>query len=230
MAQSCAIATHPGSSAPAAPLKICEDHSSRRTSRRFRDLSDRGLIGVASAGCLSRIRYPVCASLGRLRESRSGSNGELRALLVLYRPSRRSTGMRGCPCRLLGCGVGRVSGQRNHRSRICRIHGKSLRMKSSDEQMARNVKMAHATSPAQGRNSMNSNRSVNLASRRGGGNTSATPAIALLSRRLGTSPTPRMLTSYEVELLRQCAKEASEVAHEVFAGANDRFGRRLTGE
>lgn len=43
-----------------------------------------------------------------------------------------------------------------------------------------------------------------------------TPSTALLNRRLGTSPAPRMLTPYEIELLRQSAKEVAQVAREVF--------------
>ena len=58
---------------------------------------------------------------------------------------------------------------------------------------------------------MNSDRSTAGTSRSGGGNTSATPSIALLNRRLGTSPAPRMLTPYEIDLLRQCVKEVAEV-------------------
>ena len=49
---------------------------------------------------------------------------------------------------------------------------------------------------------------------------SATPSIALLNRRLGTSPAPRMLTPYEVDLLRRCAKEASDVVGEILARKN----------
>ena len=64
---------------------------------------------------------------------------------------------------------------------------------------------------------MSSDKSTVGTSRSGGESTSATPSIALLNRRLGTSPTPRMLTRYEIDLLRQCAKEASEVTREVLA-------------
>ena len=51
----------------------------------------------------------------------------------------------------------------------------------------------------------------------GGGKFSATPSIALLNRRLGTSPAPRTLTPYEVDLLRRCAREASDVVGEILA-------------
>ena len=69
---------------------------------------------------------------------------------------------------------------------------------------------------------MNSDKDTDRASRSGGGKISATPSIALLNRRLGTSPAPRMLTPYEIDLLRQCAKEATEVAGEVLASKDGR--------
>ena len=64
---------------------------------------------------------------------------------------------------------------------------------------------------------MNSAEFTHGTSRRGCGNTPATPSIALVNQRLGTSPAPRMLTPYEIELLRQCAKEVAEVTHEILA-------------
>ena len=64
---------------------------------------------------------------------------------------------------------------------------------------------------------MSSDGNTDRTSRSGGGSISATPSIALLNRRLGTSPTPRMLTRYEIDLLRQSAKEVAEVAGEVLA-------------
>lgn len=60
-------------------------------------------------------------------------------------------------------------------------------------------------------------------SQRDGGKISATPAGDELKRRLGVAPTPRRLTLSEIALLRQSAKEASEVAHEVLSG---RISRR----
>ena len=62
---------------------------------------------------------------------------------------------------------------------------------------------------------MSSDRNTDRTSRSGGGNISATPSIVLLNRRLGTSPAPRMLTPYEIDLLRQSAKEVAEVAGEI---------------
>ena len=64
---------------------------------------------------------------------------------------------------------------------------------------------------------MSSDRSTDRTSRNGGGGISATPSIALLNRRLGTSPAPRMLTPYEIDLLRQSAREVAEVAGEILA-------------
>ena len=65
---------------------------------------------------------------------------------------------------------------------------------------------------------MSSGKSTEQTSRSGGGSISVTPSTALLNRRLGISPAPRMLTRYEIDLLRQSAKEVAEVAGEVLAG------------
>ena len=62
---------------------------------------------------------------------------------------------------------------------------------------------------------MSSSENMESTLKAGGANTSVTPSIALLNQRLGTSPAPRMLTPSEVDLLRQCVKEASDVALEV---------------
>ena len=64
---------------------------------------------------------------------------------------------------------------------------------------------------------MNSEKSTAQTSSTGGASSLATPSIALLNRRLGTSPAPRMLTPYEIDLLRQCGKETAAVTHEVLA-------------
>ena len=68
---------------------------------------------------------------------------------------------------------------------------------------------------------MNSENDTGWTSRNGGGNTSATPSIALLNRSVGTSPAPRMLTPYEIDLLRRSKTEMARVAHEVLANRND---------
>jgi len=44
----------------------------------------------------------------------------------------------------------------------------------------------------------------------GGKNDSVTPSTALLNRKLGTSPTPRMLKPSEIELLRRSKREIAE--------------------
>ena len=43
----------------------------------------------------------------------------------------------------------------------------------------------------------------------------ATPSINLLNRKIGPSPAPRMLTDYEIELLRRSAHEISAVTIKV---------------
>ncbi len=64
---------------------------------------------------------------------------------------------------------------------------------------------------------MNSDNDTDRTSKGGGGRISATPSIALLNRRLGTSPAPRMLTRYEIGLLRRGMNEIAQVTHEVLA-------------
>ena len=66
---------------------------------------------------------------------------------------------------------------------------------------------------------MSSDKDTGGNSRSGGASISATPSIALLNRRLGTSPAPRMLTPYEIDLLRRCVKEAVEVSRAVLASS-----------
>ena len=73
---------------------------------------------------------------------------------------------------------------------------------------------------------MSSSESMERTLKAGGANTSVTPSITLLNQKLGTSPAPRMLTPSEVDLLRQCVKEASDVAHEVFRLLNSQNAQR----
>ena len=47
------------------------------------------------------------------------------------------------------------------------------------------------------------------------GNIPTTPSVDLLNRKLGKSPSPRMLTEYENELLRRAAHEISAVSIKV---------------
>ena len=55
-----------------------------------------------------------------------------------------------------------------------------------------------------------------------GGKSSLTPSIAKLKRMIGPSPSPRMLTPYEIGLLRQCVQEVAEVTREVLASKHKR--------
>ena len=68
---------------------------------------------------------------------------------------------------------------------------------------------------------MNSEINTDGNSRSGGAPTSVTPSTALLNRRLGTSPAPRMLTQYEIGLLRQSAKETAQVVRESIENRTD---------
>ena len=64
---------------------------------------------------------------------------------------------------------------------------------------------------------MNSDNDTDENPKSDGGNRSLTPSITKLKRMIGLSPAPRTLTPYEIDLLRQCAKEVSEVTREVLA-------------
>ena len=68
---------------------------------------------------------------------------------------------------------------------------------------------------------MNSDNDAERTLKNRGKNIPGTPSIALLNRRLGTSPAPRMLTPYEIKLLRQSVQEVAEVAHAIFTDKND---------
>ena len=48
------------------------------------------------------------------------------------------------------------------------------------------------------------------------------PSAVKLRQILGTSPTPRMLTPYEIELLRKAAKETAEAVREILAAKKDK--------
>jgi len=54
-----------------------------------------------------------------------------------------------------------------------------------------------------------------------GRNISFTPSTDLLNRRLGTSPTPRMLNQYEIELLRQSAHEIAAATRKALKNLNN---------
>lgn len=63
---------------------------------------------------------------------------------------------------------------------------------------------------------MSSDKNTVETARSGGAPTSVTPSTALLNRRIGPSPAPRMLTRSEIDLLRRSAREIAEAAREVF--------------
>ena len=48
-------------------------------------------------------------------------------------------------------------------------------------------------------------------------NAGLTPSTAKLKRMLGPSPAPRVLTRYEIELLRESTREVVQVVGEVLA-------------
>ena len=64
---------------------------------------------------------------------------------------------------------------------------------------------------------MNFDDDTDGTSKGGGASTSVTPSTALLNRKLGISPSPRMLTPSEVALLRRSAREIAQVTREVLA-------------
>ena len=67
---------------------------------------------------------------------------------------------------------------------------------------------------------MNHSTDMDMTSNSGGESTSATPSIAALNRRLGTSPVPRMLTRFEIDLLRLSKAEVAQVTREVLAAGS----------
>ena len=71
---------------------------------------------------------------------------------------------------------------------------------------------------------MSSEKNTAQTSRGGGAPTSVTPSTALLNRKLGTSPAPRMLTRSEIDLLRRSAKEIAEMAREAFVNKSSISG------
>ena len=71
---------------------------------------------------------------------------------------------------------------------------------------------------------MSSEKSTDRSSKGGGGTASLTPSTALLVRRLGASPTPRMLTQSEIELLRASKREMSRWEDEAPASRDDTSG------
>lgn len=62
---------------------------------------------------------------------------------------------------------------------------------------------------------MSFDKTIKRTQKDGERNTSLTPATVKLNRLLGKSTVPRMLTPYEIELLRQCVKETVQATREV---------------
>ena len=56
----------------------------------------------------------------------------------------------------------------------------------------------------------------------GSENTRTIPSAIKLQRLIGPSPAPRMLTPYEIELLRKSKREMAQVVGEVFAKQNNK--------
>ena len=56
-------------------------------------------------------------------------------------------------------------------------------------------------------------------------NSGVPPSVVKLQRLIGPSPAPRMLTPYEIELLRKCVQETAEVVREVLAKKKDESQR-----
>lgn len=67
---------------------------------------------------------------------------------------------------------------------------------------------------------MNHSTDMDMASNSAGGSTSATPSIASLNGRPGTSPVPRMLTRSEIDLLRLSEAEVAPVNREVLVAGS----------
>lgn len=67
---------------------------------------------------------------------------------------------------------------------------------------------------------MNSDKDRDRTSKDDSHNRSLTPSVVKLNRLIGPSPTPRILTPYEIELLRKAAQETAEVASKVYAEKN----------
>ena len=68
---------------------------------------------------------------------------------------------------------------------------------------------------------MTSDKSTDETLKNGGKHTSVTPSTALLNRKLGTSPAPRMLTPSEIALLRRSKEEVDQVTGEVLASRDN---------
>ena len=70
---------------------------------------------------------------------------------------------------------------------------------------------------------MNSNNNTVQISKNGAGSVSATPSLDVLNRRLGVSLAPRMLTPYEIDLLRQSKMEMAQAVSEYLASKENKL-------
>lgn len=64
---------------------------------------------------------------------------------------------------------------------------------------------------------MHSDNDMDRTSKDEGGKRSLTPSVDKLNQLIGPSPAPRMLTPYEIDLLRKAAEEVTEVTRQVLA-------------
>ena len=71
------------------------------------------------------------------------------------------------------------------------------------------------------RNGMNSVKNTDRTLKSGAGDSPLTPSTALLKRRLGVSPASRMLTPYEIGLLRRSKSEMADIVGEALAAHPD---------
>ena len=73
-------------------------------------------------------------------------------------------------------------------------------------------------------NRVKSSKDTDRTSKGDGGKRSPAPSVDEINRRIGPSPTPRMLTPYEIELLRKCVEETAQIVGEVLAEKKDAPG------
>ena len=71
------------------------------------------------------------------------------------------------------------------------------------------------------RHDMNSVKNTDRTLKSGAGDSPLTPSTALLKRRLGVSPASRMLTPYEIGLLRRSKREMADIVGEALAADRD---------
>ena len=80
-----------------------------------------------------------------------------------------------------------------------------------------NVMNEYHNKLSNGRKCKASDDEADSTSRANAGKHSITPSTAELNRIVGYSPAPRMLTPYEIRLLRRSAREIAEVVREILS-------------